>query len=131
MLAEQLAIEPNGDELLTDIVAKLAMDTQPIDNVLKNEYCQLLSIGYNHPSYDGDFDADGMPAFDEIEALYDEDKKIHVEKMAKQGNNGAESEDANRMRKANVAIADAMLPSQASQQLFQHNDTKTLDMYGN
>ena len=35
------------------------------------------------------------------------------------------------MRMANVVIADAMLPSQASQQLFQHNDTKTLDMYKN
>ena len=103
------------------------MDTKPIDGVLKDEYCQLLSIGYAHPSYDGALDANGKPAFDEIDALYDAEKKHKASK----GSNGAESGDANRMRLANSVIADAMLPSQASQQLFQHNDTKTLDMYGN
>ena len=51
------------------------MDTEPIDGVLKDEYCQLLSIGYIHPSYDGALDAGGKPAFDEIDALYMAEKK--------------------------------------------------------
>ena len=61
------------------------MDTKPIDGVLKDEYCQLLSIGYTHPSYDGALDTDGQPVFDEIDALYDAEKK----QKAAQGHNGS------------------------------------------
>lgn len=116
---------------MAEIAVRLAMESKPIDDVLKNEHCELLSIGYNHPAYDGVLNAAGKPAFDEIEALYDAEKKEKKEKAAANGCTGAESGDVNRMRMANMVVADAMLPSQASHQLFQHNDTKTLDMYGN
>ena len=69
VLQEHLADMPNGEKLLADIAVQLAVSTKPIDNVLKAEYRQLLSIGSEHPAFDGTLSPDGKPIFTELDAL--------------------------------------------------------------
>ena len=87
--------------------------------MLKAEYRQLLSIGSEHPAFDRTLGPDGKPIFEELEAL---DEMEKAEK--KSAKNVCRTELADRV------ITDAVLPSEYSMHLFQHNETKTLDMYG-